>query len=63
MKTDLQKFKEFFDEMNIKCHIHITEYERYMWIDDVHLAPNYAASLYIRFNSDDEFVEFETWGE
>lgn len=63
MKTDLQKFKEFFDEMNIKYRIYTDEKENYMWIDDVCLTPNYGALLKIVFNRDGKFVEFETWGE
>ena len=63
MKTDLEKFQKFFDEMNIKYHICTDEEESYMWIDDIHLAPNYAATLQIIFNGDGKFVEFETWGE
>lgn len=63
MKTDLQKFKEFFDEMNIEYHIYTDGDENYMWIDDIHLVHNYAATLKIIFNDDDEFVKFETWGE
>jgi hypothetical protein len=63
MKTDLQKFKEFFNEMNINYHIYTDEDESYMWIDDAYIAPNYCALLKIIFNSDGKFVEFETWGE
>lgn len=59
MKTDFQRFQDFFDEMNIKYDI----YEGRMWVDDVHLAPNYSATLEIRFDNDGKFVEFETWGE
>lgn len=63
MKTDLEKFQKFFDNMNIKYSICTDEEESYMWIDDIHLVPNYAATLKIIFNGDGKFVEFETWGE
>ena len=65
MKTDLEKFQKFFDKMNIKNHMcTCTDEEKsYMWIDDIHLAPNYAATLKIIFNGEGKFVEFETWGE
>lgn len=63
MKTDMQKFKEFFDEMNIEYHIYTDGDENYMWIDDAHLVLNYGATLKIIFDGDDKFVEFETWGE
>lgn len=63
MKTDLQKFKEFFDEMSIEYHIYTDEDESYMWMNDTCVAPNYGALLRIIFNSDGKFVEFETWGE
>ena len=59
MKTDWQKFRDFFDEMHIK---HYT-YKGDIWVDDIHLLPNYGASLYIKFDNDGKFVEFETWGE
>jgi hypothetical protein len=63
MKTDLQKFQEFFDEMNIKWHIYNNGYEQYMWIDDKHLCPHYGADLRIYFDDDDKFWKFETWGD
>ena len=40
MKTDLEKFQKFFDNMNIKYSICTDEEESYMWIDDIHLVPN-----------------------
>ena len=63
MKTDLQKFQDFLDKMNIKYHTYISEEEKYMWIDDTHLAVSYAPTLKIIFDNDDKFVEFEVWGE
>lgn len=59
MKTDMQKFKDFFDEMNIKYYT----YEGRMWVDDIHLVDNYAATLEIKFDNNGKFVVFETWGE
>ena len=63
MKTDLQKFQEFLDEMNIKYHTYISEKDKYMWIDDTHLVVAYASTLKILFDNDDNFVKFEVWDD
>ena len=63
MKTDLQKFQDFLDEMNIKYHTYISEEDKYMWIDDIHLAVPYVSTLKIIFDNNDNFSEFEVWGE
>lgn len=57
MKTNLQKFKDLFDEMNIKYHV----YDKGIWIDDEHLRLPYIASLNIIFDDNGNFVEFDAW--
>ena len=57
MKTDLQKFKDLFDEMNIKYHV----YDKGIWIDDEHLSLPYIESLNIIFDDNGNFVEFDAW--
>lgn len=64
--TDIEKFKNFFDEMGI-------EYKEWKYdqineivleIDKKHVYTGYSSELNINFNLDTgEFVEFEPWGE
>lgn len=64
MKTDLQKFKEFFDEMNIEYVISTGCLgNKYIDVMSTHLADNYGATLFINFDKNEKFVQFETWGE
>lgn len=63
MKTDLQKFQDLFDGLNIKYRTWIGRTEKYIDVHSIHLMDNYAATLYIWFDSDGKFVKFETWGE
>ena len=69
MKTDLQKFQEFLDGMNIKYCIDTgidmsADKKRYViGIDDVHLAAAWCPALNIVFDNDENFIEFEVWGE
>lgn len=64
MKTDLQKFQDLFDELNIE-HKMLIMYtgDKYIDVNSIHLMGNYGAALHIHFNCDEKFVEFETWGE
>ena len=65
MKTDLQKFKDFFDELNIKYTVQYNDYNHTesMCIDSNCLYQCYGATLYVDFNEDGKFIEFETYGE
>lgn len=64
--TDIEKFKNFFDEMGI-------EYKEYKYdrtnkivleIGKKHVYTGYSNELNINFNLDTgEFIEFEPWGE
>ena len=64
--TDIEKFKNFFDDMGI-------EYKEYKYdrmrevvleIDQKHVCTGYSNSLNINFKLDTgEFIEFEPWGE
>lgn len=57
MKTDLQKFKELLDEMNIKYGV----YNKNICVDEHHLSLSYLASLSIIFDDNGNFVEFDAW--
>lgn len=57
MKTDLQKFKDLFDEMNIKYHV----YDEGIWIDEEHLSLGFTASMDIIFDDNGNFVKFDVW--
>ena len=65
MKTDLQKYKEFFDEMNIGYRIY--KHEKInattLYIDRDYIYQGSANVIAIRFNGDESFMEFEAWGE
>ena len=64
MKTDLQKFQDLFDELNIEYGIWIgCTGNKYIDVNSIHLIDNYGATLYIRFDDNEKFVKFETWGE
>lgn len=65
VETDLQKFKNFFNNMNIEYEI-----ERYkngtigLIIDEQHTHNCRDNSIEIKFKLDNEsFIEFESWGE
>ena len=64
--TDIEKFKNFFDEMGInyreykydRTHVCVLE------IDKEHIYTGYFNELSINFNLDTgDFIEFEPWGE
>ena len=64
--TDIEKFKNFFDEMGInyreykydRTHVCVLE------IDKKHIYTGYFNELSINFNLDTgDFIEFEPWGE
>lgn len=65
IETDLQKFKDFFDKMNIEYKIEIYKNGKMgLIIDDKHVHYCWGNSVEIKFKIDDEsFIEFETWGE
>ena len=64
MKTDLQKYEDFFDEMGIGYTITKHENEMIsMDIDREHIYYFYNNSLCIRFDDEENFVEFQAWGE
>lgn len=65
-KTDLQKYKKFFDEMGIEYtveknvgHKKITT----LTIDNSHIYRSYGNTIRINFDEDKNFIEFEAWGE
>lgn len=64
--TDLEKFKNFFDEMGIKYRY--VEYPSAnlaaIDIDEKHIYISYCNSITIDFELDSgKFIEFEAWGE
>ena len=64
IKTDLQKYKDFFNEMKIgytisKRHAEIICID----IKEEHIYYSYGNSISIIFNNKEEFIEFEAWGE
>lgn len=65
MKTDLQKYKEFFDEMNVEYMIR--KHEKInaitLYIDSGYIYQGSANVIAIRFNGDESFIEFEAWNE
>lgn len=64
MKTDLQKYKDFFDEMGIRYKV--TKHQNEMIsldINEEHIYYVYGNSICIRFNDEEEFVEFQAYGE
>lgn len=63
MKTDLQKFQEFFDKMNIRYSTYRAGGNTYIDVDNIHLIHHDSASLSVCFDEDENFIEFETWGE
>lgn len=71
MKTDLQKYKEFFDNMNIKYEVENVEYEILnkkikqikLYIDDNYIYQSYCNSIAIIFDTDEKFIEFEAFGD
>ena len=69
MKTDLQRYKEFLDEIKIKyVEKELLSDEdkilrRYLAIDNVHLEGSCDARLDIWFYEDGKFESFTPWGE
>lgn len=64
--TDIEKFKNFFDEMGINYREY--KYDRthacVLEIDKEHIYTGYFNELSINFNLDTgDFIEFEPWGE
>lgn len=70
MKTDLQKYKDFFDDMNVKYEIDNVEYEILgkkineikLRIDANYIYQFYHNSIAIVFDTDEKFIEFEAFG-
>ena len=64
MRTDLQEYKNFFDKMGIGYTIEKHENEMIsLYINDEHIYYNYGNTICIRFDDEEDFVEFEAWGE
>lgn len=70
MKTDLQRYKEFLDEMKIKYVENelLSEsgeevFRRYLTIDNVHLEGSCDTRLDIWFYEDGKFESFTPWGD
>lgn len=63
--TDLQKFKDFFDSMNIEYEIKTYHNGKTgLIIDEQHTNNCRDTSIEIKFNTNNEsFVKFDTWGE
>lgn len=65
MKTDLQKFQKFFNEMNIQYHIYTDEMRRryIVSIDDVNLAVPWCSALNVLFDYNESFINFEAFSD
>jgi len=66
MKTDLQRFKDFFDEMGIEYRIEVSDYVdiKTIIIDKGYLSEGDYSSLSIDFNKYTEnFIEFLPFGD
>lgn len=63
--TDLEKFKNFFDSMNIKYEEYIWDYEEvHLSIDESHMGEDvYNPEITIIFHSNGKFKEFRPIGE
>ena len=58
--TDKEKFKSFFDELNIRYD----ERQNIIFIEDhIEYEGRYGASLDLLFNEDGSFKMFSPWGE
>ena len=64
MKTDLQKYKDFFDEMGIDYEVENTRSGLIrMSISRKHIFYSYGNSIYIMFDENEKFGEFQAWGD
>lgn len=64
--TDLEKFKNFFDEMGIKYHYTRCDKsnKQTLDIDEQYIYMSYGNSISINFElNTGKFIEFEAWGE
>ena len=62
--TDLEKFKAFFDEMNIKYIKRENNGGNHcISIHYSHIYQSYGNAIDLIFDKDDNFIEFEAWGE
>ena len=63
--TDLQRYKKFFDEMNVRYKVY--KHEKInattLYIDKSYIYQGSANVIAIRFNGDESFMEFEAWNE
>ena len=63
--TDIENFKNFFDEMGIKYHYTKCDMtnEQTLEIDEEYIYMSYGNSISINFELDTgKFIEFEAWG-
>lgn len=60
--NDLQKFKDFFDEMNIK-YIERNGGNHCLSIHYSHICQSYGNAIDLIFDKNDNFIQFEAWGE
>lgn len=63
MKTDLNKYKYFFNEMGIDYQVITHEHQIELRVDDKHIFHGYGNQLSVCFDLEEKFVEFEAWGE
>jgi hypothetical protein len=63
--TDLEKFKQLFDSMNIEYLIDDTYYVDYIVLNiaDNHVYQSYCNKVRVHFDKNGKFVEFQGWGE
>lgn len=63
--TNLEKFKQFFDSMNIKYSINYTYYDDLieLTIDKNHIYQSCSNTVKVMFTNDGKFVSFQGWGE
>lgn len=63
MKTDLQKYKDFFDEINIGYKIKHDENHIFLCIGYKHIFHLYGNAIEIEFDENEKFICFHAWGE
>lgn len=63
--TDLEKFKQLFDSINIKYLINDTYYDNLieLTIDKNHIYQSCCNTVKVMFDNDGKFVNFQGWGE
>lgn len=63
--TNLEKFKQFFDSMNIKYSINDAYYDDLieLKIADNHVYQSHGSIVRIMFDGNGKFIEFQGWGE